>query len=158
LVSRPIPAGKRVTAVMPPAKRKSFKPPGPASKDASTKVARTSTSTQRSTSISSFDDTDSGSASAEAAKPPLSTVEERPAIPPELLTKLLHHHFDREATRIGKDANKVVGKYMETFVREAIARAALERGEAAAAAAAGGEGRAGDFLEVSEGLEGCWGD
>ena len=45
--------------------------------------------------------------------------------------------------RIGKEANGVVGKYMETFVREAIARAAFERQEA------GVEGMAGDFLEVS---------
>ena len=37
----------------------------------------------------------------------------------------------------------MVGKYMETFVREAIARAAFERSEA------GGKGIGGDFLEVS---------
>ena len=45
--------------------------------------------------------------------------------------------------RIGKEANGVVGKYMETFVREAIARAAFERAEA------GKQGIDGDFLEVS---------
>lgn len=31
--------------------------------------------------------------------------------------------------RIGKEAMAVVGKYMETFVREALARAAFEREE-----------------------------
>ena len=44
---------------------------------------------------------------------------------------------------MGKDANALVGKYMETFVREALARAALERESA--------EGRevGPGFLEVS---------
>ena len=37
----------------------------------------------------------------------------------------------------------VVGKYMESFVRDAIARAAFER------SAAGGEGIGSHFLEVS---------
>lgn len=50
-----------------------------------------------------------------------------PSIPPALLTKLLHHHFQDNRTRIGGEARGVVGKYMETFVREAIARAAFER-------------------------------
>jgi len=70
-----------------------------------------------------------------------------PTIPPALLTRLLHHHFKDSKMRIGKDANGVAGKYMETFVREAIARAAFERSEAAAAGVGGG--LAGDFLEVS---------
>lgn len=41
---------------------------------------------------------------------------------------------------------------METFVREALARAAFERAEAS------GEGgaRGGDFLEVSGGMMGLW--
>ncbi len=45
--------------------------------------------------------------------------------------------------RIGKDATAAVGKYIDTFVREAIARAAYERGEAA------GTGKGDGFLEVS---------
>lgn len=51
--------------------------------------------------------------------------------------------------RIGKEANGVIGKYMETFVREAIARAAFERSESAATEGPGGGGGAGEFLEVS---------
>ena len=66
-----------------------------------------------------------------------------PTIPPALLTKLLHHHFQDDKVRIGKQANGVVGKYMETFVREAIARAAFERSEA------GGTGIGSNFLEAS---------
>lgn len=70
------------------------------------------------------------------------TQDAPPTIPPALLTKLLHHHFQDDKIRIGKEANGVVGKYMETFVREAIARAAFERSEA------GGKGFGGHFLEV----------
>ncbi|KFY89838.1 hypothetical protein V500_05402 [Pseudogymnoascus sp. VKM F-4518 (FW-2643)] len=62
-------------------------------------------------------------------------------IPPALLTTLLTEFFADERTRISRGADKAVGKYMETFVREAIARAAYERG---------GEGRGDGFLEVED--------
>lgn len=45
---------------------------------------------------------------------------------------------------MGKDANALVGKYMETFVREAIARAECERSSAEA------EGVGRHFLEVRQ--------
>jgi len=77
-----------------------------------------------------------------------STQDAPPTIPPALLTKLLHHHFKECKMRIGKDAKGVVGKYMETFVREAIARAAFERSEAVAQGTVA-PGLAGEFLEVS---------
>lgn len=48
-------------------------------------------------------------------------------IPPELLTRILHEFFEKEGTRITKDANNAVAKYMDIFVKEAIARAAAER-------------------------------
>ena len=50
-----------------------------------------------------------------------------PTIPPKLLTKLIHSFFEDDRTRMSKDANAAVGKYMETFVREAIARAEHEK-------------------------------
>ncbi|RGP80605.1 centromere x [Fusarium longipes] len=55
--------------------------------------------------------------------------EEEPdkTIPPELLTRLLHEFFAKDATRISRDANAAVGKYFDVFVREAIARAAVEK-------------------------------
>jgi hypothetical protein len=69
-----------------------------------------------------------------------------PKIPAKLLTRLLHHHFQNEKTKVAKDANTVVAKYVDVFVREAIARAAYERAEVEGA---GGGTRAGDgFLEV----------
>lgn len=67
-----------------------------------------------------------------------------PVIPPKLLTRLLHHHFQNEKTKIAKDANTVVAKYVDVFVREALARAAFERSEAVGKGAAVGDG----FLEV----------
>ncbi|ROW12015.1 hypothetical protein VPNG_05229 [Cytospora leucostoma] len=48
-------------------------------------------------------------------------------IPPELLTRILHELFEKDGTRITKDANNAVAKYMDIFVKEAIARAAAER-------------------------------
>lgn len=66
-----------------------------------------------------------------------------PLIPPKLLTKLVHHHFRNEKTKIAKDANGVVAKYIDVFVREAVARAAFERAEGG-----GGGGVADGFLEV----------
>ncbi|EAQ84141.1 predicted protein [Chaetomium globosum CBS 148.51] len=53
--------------------------------------------------------------------------EGREKIPPELLTRILHAFFEREGTRITRDANAAVARYMDIFVREAIARAAVER-------------------------------
>ncbi|KAK3343615.1 CENP-S associating centromere protein X-domain-containing protein [Lasiosphaeria hispida] len=49
-------------------------------------------------------------------------------IPSELLKALLHEFFEDEGTRITRDANQAVAKYMDVFVREAIARSAVERG------------------------------
>ncbi|KAK2037355.1 hypothetical protein LZ31DRAFT_481497 [Colletotrichum somersetense] len=48
-------------------------------------------------------------------------------IPPELLTRLLHEFFEKDDTRLSKDANAAAGKYMDVFVREAIARCIHER-------------------------------
>ncbi len=70
-------------------------------------------------------------------------------IPPELLTRLLREFMDDgegPPMKISRGADRAVGKYMETFVREAIARAAFERAEAAAKD--GGRGAGDGFLEV----------
>ena len=63
-------------------------------------------------------------------------ADQRTKIPPGLLTRLLHEFFQQEETKINKDANEAVAKYMDVFVREAIARSCSER-------------REGGFLEVS---------
>lgn len=52
-----------------------------------------------------------------------------PTIPSDLLTRLLHEFFKDENTKMSNDANTLVAKYMETFVKEAIARAVIEKNE-----------------------------
>jgi hypothetical protein len=73
-----------------------------------------------------------------------------PTIPPKLLTRLLHHHFQNDKTKVAKDANSVVAKYVDVFVREAIARAAYERAETNDHA--GGRSVGDGFLEVGHSL------
>lgn len=70
-----------------------------------------------------------------------------PKIPSKLLTRLLHQHFQNEKTKVAKDANNVVAKYIDVFVREAIARAAYERAESDGNT--GGRSLGDGFLEVS---------
>jgi hypothetical protein len=56
-------------------------------------------------------------------------AEEQPekSIPRDLMTRVLHEFFTKDATRISRDGNAAVGKYVDVFIREAIARAAVER-------------------------------
>ena len=59
-------------------------------------------------------------------------VVEDSSVPLPLLHTLLNHHFsDKDKMRVSHDAREVVGKYIDTFVREAIARSALEQQEKA---------------------------
>ncbi len=71
-------------------------------------------------------------------------------IPEKLLAVLLNEFMNGEGkaggTRISKDAVGAVGKYMDTFVREAVARAAWAREEALGEEGGGG----GSFLEVED--------
>lgn len=52
---------------------------------------------------------------------------DRKRIPSELLTRVLHEFFPSQGTRVTRNANEAVARYMDIFVREAIARAAAER-------------------------------
>jgi hypothetical protein len=96
-----------------------------------------------------------------------------PAIPLGLIHRIMLEHWDegssssgnrddaggttaQKRTKISGDAREVMGTYVETFVREAVARAAFEAGEreakeggggARTAGAAGGEGDKG-WLDV----------
>ncbi|KAL9010171.1 MAG: hypothetical protein Q9173_004871 [Seirophora scorigena] len=92
-------------------------------------------------------DTEDDSSSSALAAPP-GTQDPPPTIPPQLLTRLLHHHLEKKddgVKQIGKDANALVGKYMDLFVREAIARAAFERNQTDE-----GTGTGDGFLEVED--------
>ena len=128
-------------------KVKTFKPPRPASKiKPSTTTPRRKSAPAKRVSVSldssEHEDTVREASETPKADAPSSTQDAPPTIPPKLLTKLLHHHFESDKTRMSKDASELAGKYMDTFVREAIARATFERTEA------GGDGSGGDFLEV----------
>jgi len=73
--------------------------------------------------------------------------ERKEGIPQDLLTRILHECFKEEGTRVSKDANAAIGRYMETFVREALARAAFMRAEIVSE---GGGSRGEGFLEVED--------
>ncbi|QSZ35479.1 hypothetical protein DSL72_008349 [Monilinia vaccinii-corymbosi] len=49
-------------------------------------------------------------------------LDERTKIPDDLLSKIMHELFTEPNSRISKEANRAVGKYLDTFVREAVAR------------------------------------
>lgn len=146
-LSPPLPIFTTTSPTMPPertgqsSKAKAFKPPTaakPASK--ASKASKASSSRRdvspprgnaRESAVEVDDDDD------DEDKPP--------AIPPMLLTRILHECFKHEDTRISKDSNIVVSKYIEIFAREAIARAKFERDQVADGdGMAVGEG----FLEV----------
>ncbi|KAL1888969.1 hypothetical protein Sste5346_009237 [Sporothrix stenoceras] len=58
----------------------------------------------------------------------------RKTLPPALLTRLLYHFFQNQGgtpTRMTQDAHASVNKYMEIFIREAVARSVAERGNGA---------------------------
>ncbi len=79
--------------------------------------------------------------------------DEEPVIPLALVHTLLNHHFsDKDKTRIAQDAKGVIGKYIDTFVREAIARSAFEKQEKGVEQAAEGSNGRGDdgWLEVED--------
>lgn len=69
-----------------------------------------------------------------------------PQINPKLLTGIFHHFFKNEKTRISKDADALMAKYMDLFVREAIARGKLERD--LVNESKGRSGPADNFIEV----------
>ena len=73
------------------------------------------------------------------------------SIPQDLIHRLLHHHFqEKDTTVINTVAKEAVCKYVEVFVREALARSAFMRQEADSADGDRGDG----FLEVED-LEKC---
>ncbi|KAK4978330.1 hypothetical protein LTR66_010646 [Elasticomyces elasticus] len=63
-----------------------------------------------------------------AASPPIPTLSQEPTsptIPAPLLTRVLHESFADKNMKITKDANQVMGRYIEIYIREALARAAM---------------------------------
>ncbi|GAO16246.1 hypothetical protein UVI_02000270 [Ustilaginoidea virens] len=77
-------------------------------------------------------------------------------IPRDLLTRALHDFFTKDATRISRDANAAVGKYMDVFVREAIARAAVEKSAGFLEVSFRCDGAAASQAAAGRLTEGCW--
>jgi hypothetical protein len=67
----------------------------------------------------------------EREKQPAPQLPEEDIIPRNLLQRLLHEGFDDKDMGIQRGAMELTAKYMNTFVREAIARAQFERGDMA---------------------------
>ncbi|KAI1916448.1 hypothetical protein LOZ39_003379 [Ophidiomyces ophidiicola] len=65
----------------------------------------------------------------EDKRTPLETAE--PDFPPKLLAAIIHRHMKQkgEKMRITKDANRLYAKYIDIFIKEAVARAIHERQE-----------------------------
>lgn len=68
---------------------------------------------------------DAPSPARNARQPPALSMDS--PIPEPLLSRLLQQHFDNSETKIQRGAMTLVGSYMEVFVREAFARAKIER-------------------------------
>ncbi|WEW54635.1 hypothetical protein PRK78_000055 [Emydomyces testavorans] len=78
-----------------------------------------------------------------------------PDFPPKLLAAIIHGHMKNkgEKMRITKDANKLYAKYIDLFVKEAVARAIYERREQVKTDGMGGnriETRLDSYLEVED--------
>ena len=139
----PLPCNSKTTKSNPAGKRKS----APATTFSSSGSDDEIPSQVAGKSTDSEDDLQSSSAGVAA---PTSTQDPAPVIPPKLITRTLYHHLGKDegdAIKIGKEANALVGKYFDTFVREAIARAAFERTQVDEANGAGD-----GFLEVRKRL------
>ena len=65
-------------------------------------------------------------------------------ISPKLILCIMHEHFKHDDTKVTPEAMAVMVKYVEIFVKEAIARANFEKDDAAAS----GAKPASNFLEV----------
>jgi hypothetical protein len=143
-----------------------FKPPRPKSvattpKSKTTKSAKSSKTTKsRKSNISAID---SSASSSEAASPPSSEPDfllaelvpatpepedDTPKIPEKLILTLLNNSFqNKEKTKVGTGVASAVGKYVDVFVRETLARSVFERTERQKEDGMGGMGDG--FLEVS---------
>ncbi len=83
--------------------------------------------------------------------PPLpSQIDGTTTIPQPLLVRLLHKHFADKNTKIDKHAIQILQKYFEVFVREAIARAQLQKKEDAEKMGETSQPVDVDFLELAD--------
>ncbi|KAG5288943.1 CENP-X superfamily domain-containing protein [Histoplasma capsulatum G186AR] len=134
----------------------SSRTPSPSGPNSSPRVTPSSDYESRSRSRSPSDEPDY--ILAEITEPaPLDPREELessdPLIKPKLLTTLLHRHFQDDKTKITKDAVRALAKYVDIFVREALARASYERAEGQSGKSASRDTRGGARARVDNYLE-----
>ncbi|KYK55283.1 Centromere protein X [Drechmeria coniospora] len=104
------------------------------SKNKRPSAAAATESPESSDPFESLDDQEEIKASGSRSRQKISGAEEaeeqaesEKTIPKDLLTRVMHEFFAKDATRISRDANAATGKYVDVFVKEAIARAAVEK-------------------------------
>lgn len=104
----------------------------PATKSTSTKPApkRRKTSTREASPMSISSEPGPDRRAPDGDSMP-SQFDDTPSIPQPLLIRLLHESFADKNTQIDTEAIQVLQKYVEIFVREAIARTQLEKSEKA---------------------------
>lgn len=127
----------------------SKKPSAPAVRSGFQPAATIISSDEEDAQEDEFDDALSDDLMEDAPPPkPTRTVEPLTTahpIPAPLLARLLHENFEDPNTQIQKGAMTLTGRYMEIFVREALARAKHERGRSAK-----NDGISDGFLQVED--------
>lgn len=119
-------------ASKPPAAKKAATAPSRPSFQIPTLISSSEDEAEENALSNSDDDRDElmDDASEEERPPPATPQTSANPIPQALLARLLHEGFEDKGTQIQKGAMELTAKYMEIFVREAIARARFERSDA----------------------------
>ncbi|VUC28623.1 unnamed protein product [Clonostachys rosea] len=92
-------------------------PPKKTSKDSASKASKPSKKPQSSDPFASDNEVEEVAAGQNDDREEDDPATEK-TIPKELLTRLLHEFFTKDATRISRDANAAVGKYVDVFVED----------------------------------------
>jgi hypothetical protein len=148
-VKAPAKAPAKASAAASRATSASKKPSAPAARSGFQPAATIISSDEEDAQEDEFDDTLSDDLMEDVPPPnptravePLATAH---PIPAPLLARLLHENFEDPNTQIQKGAMTLTGRYMEIFVREALARAKHERGKSAR-----NDGVSDGFLQVED--------
>lgn len=146
---RPVKAPAKPSAAASRATGASKKPSAPAAKAGFQPAATIISSDEEDAREDEFDDVLSDDLMEDMPPPkPTRTVEPVATahpIPAPLLARLLHENFEDPNTQIQKGAMTLTGRYMEIFVREALARAKYER-----ARSTRNDGISDGFLQVED--------
>lgn len=144
----PRPVKAPTKAAVASASRVSKKPSGPAARTGLPRATTIISSDEEDEPGDKFDALSDDLLEAAPVPEPTRTVEPLTTahpIPAPLLARLLHENFEDSNTQIQKGAMNLTGRYMEIFVREALARAKHERAKSAK-----NDGISDGFLQVED--------